>query len=939
MPSDAHIGDFVNKDDVWSFINLIAKKDSENNYPFSTDEYRNIFRHSLWIVPGVKEAKALKALLKDDKSPFHDFDVVNVAGDGDEDEKSEKALKKVKNAIENAGDDGYTITLSCGKLTTGVTVKEWTAVFMLAGSFSTSASSYLQTIFRVQSPCNINGKIKDNCYVFDFAPDRTLKMVAESVAISTKAGKADESDRAIMGAFLNYCPVISISGTQMREYSTDKLLQQLKRAYAERAVKNGFDDNNLYNDELLKLDNIELDEFKKLKGIIGSTKAQKKTNNIDVNNQGFTNEEYEKLKNATKKPKKQRTPEEEKLIQEASEKKKNRQNAISILRGISIRMPLLIYGADIDFDEDFTIDKFLDDEIIDDSSWNEFMPKGVTREIFKKFMKYYDRDILISAGRKIRNTVKSADLLEPTERVKQIAGLFSCFKNPDKETVLTPWRVVNMHMSDCLGGYDFFDENPPVDAIMCDTPHFVDRGKVTEETVANESAQILEINSKTGLYPLYVAYSIYRKRCENVPEEELTLEKKNELWAKTIQENIFVICKTPMAKAITKRTLVGYKDIKVNAHYFDNLINTMQNKQKQFIDRVLKPSYWDRKGEKMKFDAVVGNPPYAEIISSSEKNQSLAKQLFPYFIISSIKLDSKYVSLITPSRWFTGDAQDKSFVKLREFLKENNHIFKLVHFQNENEVFNNVIIKGGVSYFAYNSTYNGNIKFTTVTNGKRNTIERPLFEQGLDIVLSDSAKASILMKVKKKSTKFLTELTKGRNAFGIIGKESVVNNISSAKPFENCCELRLKGNVIRYVSEDKIKKNVDVFNSFKIFVSKSAGAPGKDLKVIGVSYVGKPKTACTDSLIPIGCFDNEIEALNLQKYMSTKFLRFMVSILKMSQNVTQIVYGFVPIQDFTTKSDIDWTKPISEIDKQLYAKYDFTEEEIEFVESMIKPME
>ena len=120
---------------------------------------------------------------------------------------------------------------------------------MLAGSFSTSATQYLQTIFRVQSPANINGKNKEACYVFDFAPDRTLKMVADAVKVSHKAGKGNDTDRKIIGEFLNYCPVISVEGTQMKQYSTDHLLQQFKRAYADRAVRNGFDDATLYNDE------------------------------------------------------------------------------------------------------------------------------------------------------------------------------------------------------------------------------------------------------------------------------------------------------------------------------------------------------------------------------------------------------------------------------------------------------------------------------------------------------------------------------------------------------------------------------------------------------------------------------------------------------------------------------------------------------------------
>ena len=371
MPDNAKVGDFVHENDVWSFLNLITKKDSESQYPYSTDEYRSLFRHSLWMVPGVKEAHALSKLLK--KHPvFSLFRIVNVAGDGDEEEGTDTALQKVKSAIKQAGEDGYTITLSCGKLTTGVTIKEWTTVLMLAGTFSTSASSYLQTIFRVQSPCNQNGKIKDNCYVFDFAPDRTLKMVAESVALSTKAGKAKESDKKIMGEFLNYCPVISIDGTVMKEYSTNRLLQQLKRAYAERAVQNGFDDTNLYNDELLKLSDVDLADFEKLKGIIGKSKAQQKTEKIDMNNQGFTEEEYAEKEELEKKPAKQRTPEEQARLDELNEKKKNRNSAISILRGISIRMPLLIYGADIPIDEDFTIDMLLDDKIVDEASWNGY---------------------------------------------------------------------------------------------------------------------------------------------------------------------------------------------------------------------------------------------------------------------------------------------------------------------------------------------------------------------------------------------------------------------------------------------------------------------------------------------------------------------------------------------------------------------------------------
>src|SRR5699024_7933464 len=142
-------------------------------------------------------------------------------------------------------------------------------------------------------------------------------------------------------------------------------------------------------------------------------------------------------------------------------------------RGVSIRIPLLIYGAEVPADKEITVDNFVD--LVDDSSWNEFMPAGVTKETYKKFSKYYEQDVFVAAGRQIRNIALAADELSPDERVKKIADQFAMFKNPDKETVLTPWRVVNMHMSDCLGGYCFYNDDF---TDIIDEPRFVNHGKV-----------------------------------------------------------------------------------------------------------------------------------------------------------------------------------------------------------------------------------------------------------------------------------------------------------------------------------------------------------------------------------------------------------------------------------------------------------------------------
>ena len=870
------------------------------------------------------------------------FTIVNVAGNGDEEEANEEALRKVKKAIKDAGKNGYTITLSCGKLTTGVTIPEWNAVMMLAGSYSTSASTYLQTIFRVQSPCNKDGKMKTSCYVFDFAPDRTLKMVAEAVTISTRAGKTSETDRTSLGNFLNYCPVISIDGTEMKPYSTNKLLQQLKRAYAERVVRNGFDDVSMYNDELLKLDGLELKEFEDLKKIIGSSKSALKTNEIDINNQGFTDEEYEEVERSKNKPKKERTPEEQKIIDELNEKNKNRRNAISILRGISIRMPLLIYGVDVPFDEDITIDKFA--SLVDEQSWEEFMPEGVTKEIFNKFSKYYDTDIFVSAGRRIRNIAKASDQLEPLERTKKIAQLFSCFKNPDKETVLTPWRVVNMHMSDCIGGYKFYDDE---NKYPIEKPKEINQGKVTDDVLKNPNTKILEINSKTGLYPLFVAYSVYANKCKAYDKSELTFEKKQQIWDGTIKNNIFVICKTPMAKQITKRKLVGYRNKRVNAHYFEDLLNMLQNKPEQFKEKVLRKSYWEQEGSgQMKFDAIVGNPPYQAMLGNTSGNASKSKAIYNWFIDEAIDLNSEYISMITPARWMTKSVEGVSDKWVDKMISSNK--FCILHdYLNSNECFHNVEIKGGVCYFLYSKDYNGKCNYWLHDNGNVYKKIQYLNQNDIGIVIRDRIANEIIEKISNKIPNYYA--VENENFSSIVGTKDFFTTheklTSSWKGYVEQPDARhnikyyynVKGTKQSgYISIDDIPKHHDAIDYNKVYIP-AAGGSGNDQLVLGMPFMGERNSVCSQTYLVIGYNGglNEEQCKNIIHYIKTKFFRYLVSIRKKTQNGAKMVYKFVPIQNFTNDSDIKWKASIDKIDTQLYSKYELTDEEINYIESRI----
>ena len=715
MPTGAVVGRFVHEADVKRFLDLIVKYDPESNYPYSTAEYRRNFRHSLWMLPGVREARALSLLLQS-HPVFSKFEIVNVAGEGDEEAESDEALKMVERAMGDDPEQTYTITLSCGRLTTGVTVRPWTAVFMLAGSAQTDAKAYMQTIFRVQSPYETKtGRRKEECFVFDFAPDRTLKVIAQVAKVTAKAGKVQtEDDKAVMGRFLNFCPIIGFNGTRMEKLQVESMLEQLKRAYIDRVVRHGFEDSHLYNDNLLKLDSVELQKFADLKKQIGATKANYGSGDVDINKQGLTNEEYEKVEKAKKKPKRELTEEEKRLLEELKEKKKNRSTAISILRGISIRFPLLIYGAELNSEEeDVTIDNFA--SIIDDQSWEEFMPKGVTKEKFADFVKYYDPDIFRAAGRQIRDMARAADTLAPTERVKRIAAIFGYFRNPDKETVLTPWRVVNMHISDCLGGYDFFDETHDAEKGLLMEPRFVDRGEVTARVFTDPDTRILEINSKTGLYPLYMAYSVFREKCRRYRDAHtLTTDLPDavqiQLWDETIAQNVFVICKTPMAKSITRRTLRGFRPVKVNARYFEDLINQIQNKPKQFIERISNgQGYWKaNKQTFMTFNAIVGNPPYQVMDGGAGVS---AKPIYNHFVSISKKIRPLYISMITPSRWFAGG---KGLDEYREEMLNDHRLSEIFDFINAKDCFNNVSIGGGISYFLWDCSYEGDCLITTI---------------------------------------------------------------------------------------------------------------------------------------------------------------------------------------------------------------------------------
>lgn len=923
-------GDFVHKRDVCRFLNLLCREDGDSLYPFSNKHYREIFSHTLWILPGVKEAKALSKLLAE-HPVFRLFRVVNVAGRGDEEIAMHKALRQVTDAIGDDSDTTYTITLSCGRLTTGVSVKPWTGVFMMAGSTTTSAATYMQTIFRVQTPYTHNGKMKTDCYAFDFAPDRALRIFAETAKVSHKVGKQTDEDRKILGEFLNFCPIISVDGSQMKPYDVNTMLGQLKQAQIERVVQGGFEDGALYNDELLELSAVKLEEFEELKKVIGETKKTHQLSGIDINRQGFSDEEYaEKTKLEATKKEELSSDEQERLDELKKKSDDLRRNAISILRSISIRMPLMLYGAEIeDEDKELSIDNFVK---LVDKSWEEFMPRGVTKEVFQRFKRYYDPDVFREAGKRIREIARKADDLTIEERIGCITALFATFRNPDKETVLTPWRVVNMHLADSLGGYCFMDK---AFAQPLDTPRQVVIKGVTDK-VFHPKSRILEINSKSGLYPLYAAYSIYRARLKEALDkgEEVDDASALRLWDQTLEENILVVCKTPMARSITQRTLAGFRKTVVHAEDYPELIGAIMTEPDCVVNKLRSgKGFWKiNDDEMMKIDAIIGNPPYQ--VMDGGGNGAAAKPIYQEFVQASMKMSPSFVSLIIPARWYAGGRGLDAF---RQAMLSSPHIDYIKDFPDAKDCFPTANISGGVCFVRWNkSSCTSMCQFVNHIGGVEFSKSRRLNAHASFIRYN--AAVDIIDKVLKVTRHNLVGMVSRYMPFGLRSFERGTQRPASST------DLRLHSSKgVGYIDRNRVTASFGYIDTYNVAIGKAiSGHLGEmdvngQCKLLATTKVIGPGEITTESYLVIGQCVSKKEAENLYKYVTTKFARFLLMMGLTSMNITRDRFLYVPMQNFKSSGKVNWNRKPSNIDQQLYAMYGLTKEEIDFIEGLISP--
>lgn len=323
----------------------------------------------------------------------------------------------------------------------------------------------------------------------------------------------------------------------------------------------------------------------------------------------------------------------------------------------------------------------------------------------------------------------------------------------------------------------------------------------------------------------------------------------------------------------------------------------------------------------MKFDVIIGNPPYQ--MDDGGGRESSAISLYHLFILQAKKLNPRYLTMIIPARWYSGG---KGLDDFRDDMLNDNRLRIIHDFPETKDCFPGLNIRGGVCYFLWERDNRGDCK--VINHIKDTTIDaiRPLLEKDCTVFIRYNQAISILRKVQAYKEETFGEIVSSRKPFGLAsnfdrfqGKKTPMFNIKLYRFGDS-----------GYVNIEQIEKLQDIVNKYKVLVSKAS--PGGDdypHSIVSQPIIAEPQSACTETYLVIKTCESYQEAEYLVSYIKTYFFRFMMSLVKNTQNISKSSYMFVPLQDFSHP----WT------DEMLYKKYGLTSDEIAFIESMIRPME
>lgn len=1035
-------GDFTHEVEVKKWLDTLT---SNKKYPFSTNELRNELKHTLWLLNRVASAKALEKLLKV-HPVFENYEIILAAGDGKTDDNqviNQKSLDRVKSAI---ADNDKTITLSVGQLTTGVTVPEWTAVLMLSNI--KTPSLFMQAAFRAQNPWSYESEgqmhQKENAYIFDFAPERTLVIYDEFAndlsSETTNGGGTTNKREDKIRTLLNFFPVIAEDTEgEMIELDVSQILTIPKTIKAQETVRRGFMSNFLFKnvsgifasseardileqlkpaDDRKKLPNnlnepintqgVNLDEkgevlverdiviaqteahfgnkvFGDIEPLISEELDGSSANLSKVISDAFKQDTQDQIKDLAKDAglsakdasqilqqnsnviareveivEKQRDIkhaeakiEFERIVSDAHQDQEkiadaklayeNKQKQIEETSKKELVEAYESKAKELTRDSTETILKKAEDKkksVVEDDVRSRL--RGFTRTIPSFLMAYGDETTTLSTFEKKIDPNVFKDVTGITiEQFKMLRDEHEFFDGVVFDESIQEFLKKRVELADYFDDSqqeDIFDYIPSQQTNQIFTPKKI--VKLMIDKLEEGDPEIFN-SDETTFVDFYVKSGLY------ITEIVKRLFKSKKLIKKYPDEN-------ERLKHILENQVYGYMPSDIIYKIATNFIFGTRNdiSRKNFIAQDV--TEIAKKGEvlDMKFDVVVGNPPYQETVSNSGNNQH-DMPVYNYFYDLAEKIGNKY-TLISPARFLTGSGYTPK--KWNEKMLQDEHLKISYYNPKSSEVFSNTDIKGGVVVLQRDKDkILGPINFFTpdpiLSSAALKVIKR-LDGKSLKDIMFVQTKMNLDL-VYSEFAKFRTIRPEGSISDMRLGTDSLVlfaDMLSETKDKENSVELfgLLPGNkrASRYINPKYLLTNDATstkIDKYKVLVPKAngSGTIGETIStpVIGTPVIGTPGMGHTMSFRSIGAFDTEIEAENLLKYIKTKFTRAMIGTLKSTQDMPPKVFANVPLQDFTPNSDIDWTKSISEIDQQLYKKYELTKEEIKFIEDKVKSMD
>lgn len=319
----------------------------------------------------------------------------------------------------------------------------------------------------------------------------------------------------------------------------------------------------------------------------------------------------------------------------------------------------------------------------------------------------------------------------------------------------------------------------------------------------------------------------------------------------------------------------------------------------------------------IKFDVIVGNPPYH---LSDGGNGASAKPMYHLFVEQAKKLNPRFLTMIIPARWYAGG---KGLDRFRNSMLNDRQITQLHDFVDASDCFTGVEIKGGVCYFLWENGKKGNCEvFTHKGDEIVSVMSRPLSEPGNNTFIRYNEAIQILRKVRSKGEATFDTVVSARKPFGFAS-----NFRDYVKQQDSSHTIRIYAQKDRgFVAKEQIQKNVEWIDKWKVYIPEAIGA-GKMKSDVVKPIVGKPGTVCSETYVLVGPLDSEKTAVNIESYVKTRFFHFMLGLKKITQHTTSKTYAFVPVQDFSKS----WT------DRELFEKYELSDEEIAFIEASVWP--